>query len=181
MPCRVCLSDVSGHHKRHIVVAAFSKQEKVILCSLSFSPYPYLQQKPIQTESAFLNLMNLISYFSKAGLSLYNPFTIQQLKTSACMSSGILVLMIVTAVASWLPVTSRYQQQSVVATLSDSWHKISEQTPVSKKTGIQFALLSSFSAGTSAANHTAQGWTKNREVFYFHAPFKRTLSITLFL
>lgn len=138
MPCRVCLSDVSDH-KRRIVVAAFSKQEKVILCSLPFSPYPYLQKKSIQTESAFLNLMNLITYFSKTGLSLYNPFTIQQLKTSACMSSGILVLMIVTAIASRLPVTSRYQQQSVVATLSDSRHKISEQTSVSKKTGIQFA------------------------------------------
>lgn len=58
----------------HTVVAAFSNQEKVIFLLLILFPTPLPLQIPAATS--LLNNTILTSYFSRTGLSIYNPFAI---------------------------------------------------------------------------------------------------------
>lgn len=58
----------------HTVVAVFSKQEKVIFLLLILFPTPLPLQ--IQAATSLLNNTILTSYFSRIGLSIYNPFAI---------------------------------------------------------------------------------------------------------
>lgn len=124
--------------KSHIVVAAFSKQESKFMQSIIFSvPLPLKEIYP--SWNCHLIPHNLDFLFQQDRFKSQQPLHHLAAENFCCYEFWNISANSNDAIASWLPVTSRYQQQPVVATLSDSRHKISEGTSIAKKTGAPFA------------------------------------------